>query len=118
MVALDMSVDLFLVIAVVTEGIKDLCQREVWQPARNFLRGNAKSPELDNGADRGTCAPNNRFIAKNLVTQSQYRHELLFAAWLFPPNSLCLVRCCCNLKRMTVEAAFSSVRLETKMPPR
>ena len=97
MIVYDTPVDLLPMIAVVAEGIKDLCQREVWQPARNFLRRNTKSPELDNGADRGKGAPNNRFTAKNLVTQSQYRHAPLFAAWLFPPNSLCLVRCCGNL---------------------
>ena len=89
MIVYDTSVDLLPMIAVVAEGIKDLCQREVWQPARNFLWRNAKSPELDNGADRGTGAPNNRFTTKNLVTQSQYRHALLFAAWLLPPNGQC-----------------------------
>ncbi len=79
-----MGVDLFLVVAVVAQGIKDLRQREMGQPTWHFLRRNAKPPELNNGAYGGTGAADNRLSTENLVTQSRYRHELLPAAWLFP----------------------------------
>ena len=61
-----MSADLLLVIAVVAKGIKYLCQREVWQSAWHFLRCNAESPQLNDGAHRGTGAADNRLPTENL----------------------------------------------------
>ena len=43
-IALNMTVDLSLMIAVVTQRVENLCEREMWQVLWDFLRCNALTP--------------------------------------------------------------------------
>ena len=47
LIPLDILVDRFLVIAIVTERVKHLCQCQMGKMGRNRLRGDTLSPQLD-----------------------------------------------------------------------
>ena len=69
-VPLDVRVDLGLMIFVIAEGVKDLSQSHVRKMSRNFLRGDAETPEFNESAHGGArptnngLAPQNSFVLK------------------------------------------------------
>ena len=72
-VPLDVRVDLGLMIFVIAEGVKDLSQSHVRKMSRNFLRGDAETPEFNESAHGGArptnngLAPQNSFVFHNIM---------------------------------------------------
>ena len=64
------SIDLCGVVAVVTESIENLRQREMRQMPRNLFRGNTLSPEFDYRPHRRSRVSNDRFTAEDLVVRN------------------------------------------------
>ena len=64
------SIDLCGVVAVVTESIENLRQREMRQMPRNLFRGNTLSPEFDCRPHRRSRVSNDRFTAEDLVVRN------------------------------------------------
>ena len=54
------GIDLFLVITVVTQCIKNLCQSEMGKVNYNLLRGEIQPPVFYNCTNRGSRSLNNR----------------------------------------------------------
>src|SRR5436190_23371976 len=67
MVPRDVLINFIQVVAVIAQRIKYLRQREVGKVLRNSLGWQALAPHLDNGANRGASASNNRLAAEDLV---------------------------------------------------
>src|SRR5438067_1733245 len=69
-VTLDVGVDLFPVVTVVAQRSENLCQGEVREVMRNLLGRQAKTPVLNNRADRRARAPNDRLAIENTIISS------------------------------------------------
>jgi hypothetical protein len=62
----DQGQDLFLVILEVAERGEDLREGEVRKMRGDFLRGNTEAVELDNSAQRGSGADDDRLSTDNI----------------------------------------------------
>lgn len=66
-VGLDVFLNFRLVIAVITQGIKDLSQRQMWQVIGNSFGVRAQTPDFDNRTNRRARIFDNRLAAKNPI---------------------------------------------------
>src|SRR5262249_50040671 len=79
-IAFDVRVDLVLMITVITQRIKDLCERQVWKMFRNLFRGHAHPPDFNdcsNGRARAFddwLAAQNLFVGDDVKVFSCYCH--------------------------------------------
>src|SRR5262249_45549537 len=65
-VVFDARVDLVMMIAVITQRIEDLRERQVWQMLRNLFRRRAHSPDLNDCSNRCAGVFNDWLAAQNL----------------------------------------------------
>lgn len=65
LIALDIRVDLGVVIFVKAEGIKDLSESSVRMMSRNGLRGDAEAPRLNESAHSSARPTDNRLASQN-----------------------------------------------------
>jgi hypothetical protein len=65
-IAFDVSVDLVLMIAVITQRIEDLRESQVWQMLWDLFRRRAHPPDFDDCPNRRSCAFDGWLTTQNL----------------------------------------------------
>ena len=65
-IALDVRIDFVLMVAVITQRIEDLRERQVWQTLGDLFRRHAHPPDFYNCSNRRACAFDDWLTAQNL----------------------------------------------------